>query len=600
MWKRLPFLLLPFVLMAQVEIERESMLFQAESIAQKYHFEVAKLEPPPLSPQPQLCLNTASIWFSIDLAELQEPAFDSLNNGIFWELLREIGVQGVYLKGLKKGGKSRTGISLDPKWGADWNDVALWLQKKKVALIGDSLGSCTGLSADFWLALKNFNNYAALYHLIEIEKQDWNTLPCVGSSDFTANVPWLTLQELHKKGYVPEQFSPYVKKSSWDATAPVKCIDGKVRRWIYLKEGEADPAIDWLNPSFAGSRIAAADMLDSIFNLGQKIAKLDDSIHFSAKETQALWTRKLGGTSVLETQGGLQDWKKAPTDMISDTLTRPALLHALIAEDAEALKMMYRLFLDEGIGTQRLVHALQPFDEFTCDWAILLANPKKRFKYYEEIFTGEALRMRLLKEDAFRLRGAGPVTWPSACLAALGEPDYEKKRDESARAHLLLAFFYAMQPGVFSFSLSDLLGMVEHQTVDLMNPNEQSLYGSLPSQMKNSLSFAMQLKKILSVRTDSGIEFGELLAVPQTRQKGLLILIHRLQGGLVQLLAVNFGRTPVTQTLEIPSIKQTTAIDLMTGLAEKKPLDSPTIRLDLLPLTGKAILFQAKYFGNSA
>ena len=192
------------------------------------------------------------------------------------------------------------------------------------------------------------------------------------------------------------------------------------------------------------------------------------------------------------------------------------------------------------------------------------------------------------------------MTWPSACLAALGEPDYEKKRDESARAHLLLAFFYAMQPGVFSFSLSDLLGMVEYQTVDLMNPNEQSLYGSLPSQMKNSLSFAMQLKKILFVRTDSGIEFGELLAVPATRQKGLLILIHRLRGGLLQLLAVNFGRTPVTQTVEMSSIKQTTAIDLMTGLAEKKPLDSPTIRLDLPPLTGKVILFQTKYFRNSA
>lgn len=596
MWKWLSFLIPPFVLMAQVEMEPESMLFQAESIGQRYRFEVAKLEPPSLSPQPRSCLNTASIWFSTDLAELPEPAFDSLNDEIFWDLLREIGVQGVYLKGLKKGGKSRTGISLDPKWGTDWNDVALWLQKKKMALIGDSLGNCTGFSADFWLALKNFKSYAGLYHLIEIEKRDWNRLPCIGSSDFTANVPWLTLQELHKKGYVPEQFSPYVKKSCWNATAPVQCTDGKVRRWIYLQEGEAKPAIDWLSPSFGGSRIAAADMLDSIFHLGQKIAWIDDSIECSAKEMQVLWTRKLGGLSVLEAHGGLQDWKNASTDMISDTLTRPALLHALIAEDAEILKLMYRLFLEEGIETQRLVHTLQPFDAFTSDWAIFLANPKKRFKYSEEILTGEALRIRLLKEDAFRLKGAEPVTWPSACLTVLEEEDSGKKRESSAKAHLLLAFFYAMQPGVFSFSLSDLLGMVEHQTVDLMNPNEQSLYGSLPSQMKNSLSFAMQLKKILSVRTESSIEFGELLGVPETRQKGLLILIHRLRGGLLQLLAINFARTAATQVLEIPSIRQTTAIDLMTGLAEKKPLDSSTIRLDLPPLTGKAILFQTKYF----
>src|SRR5579872_1375801 len=140
MWKRLPFFLFPSLLMAQAAIEQESMLFQAESISQKYNFEVAKLQPPPLSPQPQLCLSTASVWFSIDLAELPEPAFDALNDEAFWDNLREIGVNGVYLKGLKKGGQARTGICLDPKWGNDWETLALWLQKKKMALIGDSMG----------------------------------------------------------------------------------------------------------------------------------------------------------------------------------------------------------------------------------------------------------------------------------------------------------------------------------------------------------------------------------------------------------------------------------------------------------------------------
>lgn len=597
MWQRLSFLLLPCFLAAQAAVQNESMLFQAESISQKYSFEVAKLQPPLLSPQPQLCLGTSSVWFSIDLAELPEPAFDSLNNEALWDILREIGVNGVYLKGLKKGGQARTGICLDPKWGSDWDSLALWLQKKKMALIGDSMGTSTGLSADFWLALKNFNGYAGLYHLVEIEQIDWKKLPKVGNTTLTANVPWLALQELQKKGYVPEQFNAYVKESSWNATGPIKCADGKVRRWIYLKENELDPAIDWLNPSFAGCRIAAADTLDSVFNLGQKIAKLDDSISLSAKETQALWTRKLGGSTVLETKGGLEEWKRAPTDMIADTLTRPALLHALIAEDAEALKLTYRLILEEGIETRRLAHSLQPFDQFTCDWAILLSQPRKRYKYYEETLTGEALRMRLLKEDAARLGENNPVTWPSYCLAALGTPNYDKKRDDLLKMHLLLAFFYAMQPGAFSFSVSDLLGMVSEQTVDLLNPNEASLYGSLPMQMKNSCSFAMQLRKILSVRTDSGIDNGELLSIPETKQRGLLILFHRLKGsGMLQMLAVNFGRTPVQQTLEIPSIRQTTAIDLMTGLAEKKPLDSPTLRLELPPLTGKVILFQTKYY----
>ncbi len=573
------------------------MLYQAESLAQKFNFDIARTPPPLPVPQPQSCLNTASVWFTIDLSELPNPAFTALNNEGIWDSLREIGVQGVYLKGLKQGGSSRTGINLDPKWGAEWDELALWLQKKKIALIGDSFGGATGLSADFKLAIKNHSGYPGLYHLIEIPKPDWKLLPCVGESQASANIPWLTLQELQKKGYVPEQFTPYVKESSWNTTGQIKCIDGKVRRWIYLKENIADPVVDWLNPSFAGCRIATADTLDSIYNLGQKIIRFDDSISFSAKETLSLWTRKLGGFSVLETKGGLEEFKNAPTDLISDTLTRPALLHALIAEDAEALKLIYRLFLEEGIEIKRLVHTLQPFDEFTCDWATFLSQPRKRFKYYEEMLTGEALRMRLLKEDVTRVGEKKPATWSSLCMTALGMKDFQKKRDEIARTHLLLAFFYAMQPGAFSFSVSDLLGTVERQTINLMSANEGAIYGSLSSQMKNSCSFAMQLKKILSVRTDSCIEGAELISVPETTQRGVMILIHRLKGSsMLQMLAVNFGRTAASQVLEIPSIRQTTAIDLMTGLTEKKPLMSSTIRIDLPPLSGKAILFQAKYY----
>jgi hypothetical protein len=610
-WKWL--LLLPFFLNAQNETDdlclncpqetysnapnpylSESFLYQAEEVSQKFSLEVAKLSPPSLIPQPQTCLNQASIWFTIDLSQLQAPAFEMLNDETLWDHLRDIGVQAVFLKGLKKGGQQRTGMGIDPKWGSDWNDLALCLQKKGITLIGESLGASTGVNIDFGLALKNYIPYQGLYHLIEIEKKHWKLLPTTSPAELFVNVPWLTLQELHKRGYVPEKSTPYVKKSSWNATGPVKCADGKVRRWIYLTEEKGNPAIDWLNPSFAGSRIAAADTLDSIYNLGQKIIWLDDAINWSAKETQALWIRKLSASSVLETKGALDEWKKAPTDLISDTLTRPALLHALIAEDAEVLKLMYRLFLEEGIEVKRLVHSLQPFDAFRCDWALFLADPRKRFQYYEEMLTGEALRMRLLKQDIATIGEKGSATWPSYCLAALGE---QEKRDDLIQTHLLLALFYAMQPGAFSFSVSDLLGLKNLETVDLLNPNEGSLYGSLSSQMKNSLSFANQLKQILLIRKESAIENGELLSIPETKQKGLFLALHRIQGSsLLHLLAINFSKTEAQQTLEIPQIRQTTAIDLMTQLAEKKPLNSSTIQLNLPPLSGKVILFQPKYY----
>lgn len=575
-------LLIPSFIFGQME----TMLLQAEAIAQKYNSEVAKIPPPSPILQTAECLNTASVWLSIDLTEMAPKAFEHLANEDLWDGLREIGVQGVYLKNLKTGGRFRTAIRVDPRWG-NWDNLALALEKRQITLIGDAIGKATGLGADFACALKNMAKYLGLYHLIEIKKQDWKLLPNISSS--FANVPWLSLKELHKRGYVSEKSAPYVKQSSWNATAPIPCVDGKMRRWIYLKEQKEDPVINWLGPSFAGYQIATADMLDSTYQLGQKIFCIEGD---SAKDLLATWGRKLGCFSSLKTRGGLHSWKQAKTDLIFDTLTPRALLHALIAEDAEVLKLTYRLFLEEKIDTKRLVHCLQPFDQYTRDYALFLAEPKRQLQYYEEIVTANALRMRLLKQDAARLKGPDPVSWPSLCMTHL-----PNQRDALMHTHLLLALFYAMQPGVFSFSASDLLGLKESNSINLSTPNESSLYGSLPSQMKNSCSFAMKLRNLLAVRAQSDIQTAELIDVPYTKQRSLLVLLYKLEKNhMLQMLAINFGSSPVSQSFEIPAISQTSAIDLITGLCEKKPLDSSKFQLDLPALSGKIILFQTKYF----
>lgn len=566
------------------------MLSQADAITQKYNLEVARTPPPSLAPQASLCLNAASNWLSIDLSQIEAPAFETLASEFLWDGLREMGIQGVYLKNLKQGGEFRTAIGVDPEWGP-WNDLAIILQKKGIILIGDSIGKSTGLSTDFSLALKNVKEYPDLYHLIEIEKKDWELLP-KSSQKLFVNVPWLTIQQLHKKGYVAENFDPYVKESSWNATGPIRCQDGKVRRWIYLKEKKEEPVINWLSPSFAGCRIAAADTLDSVYNLGQKIVQFDDAMNASAQESLTLLTRKLGGFSTLKTDGGICAWKMAQTDLITDTLTPAALLHAFIAEDAEVLKLIYRLLLDEGIDSKRLAHSLPSFNQYACDYALFLAEPKKRFQYYEENLTGDALRQKLLKEDLARIGGPDPVTWEKLCLAK-----WQNNRPQLMNIHLLLALFYAMQPGAFSLSISDLLGLTHLETINPLSPNENSLYGSLPSQMKNSCSFAMQLRKILSARMNSGIMNAELIEVPFTKQEGLLVLLYKLpKNQMLQMLAINFSQKPASHVFEMPSIRQTSAIDLMSGLAEKKLLDSSTFQLNLPPLSGKVILFQTKYY----
>lgn len=604
--KCISFLLLSSSLLGADRFEKPSMLYQAEEIAKKYTLEVAKAAPPSLAPQTLQCLDQASIWFTIDLDQIAvsqgQSVFSSLLSEELWEYLREIGIQAVYLKGLKQGGNLRTGLNLDPRWGAesDWMKIAAYAQRKGIALVGDALGNSTGMGPDFALALKNYEEYPGLYHLVEIEEKDWKLLPRIPTGQALANIPWLKLQELHKKGYVPEQSSPWMKESHWNATAKICGTDGVSRRWIFLKENRSDPVIDWLAPSFGGVRLASADILDSVYHLGQKIIRFDAKISRNASETLTLWSRKIGAFSAQEVNGGIDSIRQASGDLIVDPLTPSALLHALIAQDAEALKLMYRLFLEEGIDPKRLLHTLQPFDRYACDWAEFICSPRKKFLYYDEQMTGEALRIRLLKEDLAKIAEGDRFprcTWTGYCASALGIKDFEKHASDIADAHLLLAFFYAMQPGAFSFSASDLLGALQAGPLNLMSANPATLYSCLPNQFKNCRSFALRMKEMLRVRRDYALATARLMAVPPTCNRNVLLLVHRMPDtGFIQTLAVNFGRTSAREKIEMPQLSLTNAINLLTGQTEEKTFESSSFRIDLPPLSGKVVLFQPKYY----
>ncbi len=593
---RAALLFIPFFAFCQTT----TMLSQAEQLSAMYAQEIAKAPPPSPFPLAENCLNFASVWFSLDLGQLAvskgETAFDQFTEG-FWGALRELGVQAVWMQALREPGT----LNIDPKWGKDWAKVEGNAQKKGMILIGDLIGNATTAGLDFQQALQKVGDYPNLYHLIEINPKDWKLLPAIPPKDYAANIPWLTLRELYKQGYVPEKFNPYIKESAWNATSKIRCIDGKVRRWIYLKEGLNNPVLSWLSPSFAAYRLAFGDALQGSFQFGQRILRLDGAMPPIAQETLSLWLRKIGSYSAVTTDGTVEALAKASADLAYDAATRPALLHAILTEDAEALRMIYRLFFELGIESKRLVHVLQPFDEMACDWVEFIQNPKKKYLYFEEQLTGEALRRRLLKEDLVRIEDPEriqPSTWVDFCARALKIKDFEKHREEIARAHLLLAFAYAMQPGAFSFSMADLLGALPTQThsLDLMGTSSDTLYSSLPSQMKNPRSFASQLKAILTSRQESDIGAGELIGILPVKHAGTLLLLHRLPNHFYHLLALNFGRGQVAESVELGELRNTTAIDLMSNLAEEKIFSSGNFSFILPPLSGRAFYFQPKYY----
>ncbi len=586
------------------------MLSDAESIGQKYAREIAKRPPPSLAPQVQ-ALSATSAWLTLDLSALAaqpgKTVLETLGDETFWQILQDLGINGVWLQNLKGDKDARTGFEIDPKWGCGWPAIKEAALSRAAILIGECIGASGGPGLDFELALQNISDYAEMYHLIEIDKKDYHLLPKVPAGMGFANVPWLQLESLYKKGYVPEAARPYTKESDWNATPTIQGLDGQGRRWIYLKENENDPLFAWLSPSFAAEKIASADALDSIYRLGQKVLWIDGKIPSYAQETAALWIRKIGGYTVASTGGTLAELKTAPTDIAIDTPTQAALLHALIAEDAEALRLIYKLYLQDGIALCRLAHVLEPFDHSPCDWTEFLLNPKKKYLYREEKITGELLRDRLLREDLYKLNGFGsssyPSTWAQACALAFGVADpkeFQKKQNEIQKAHLLLAFTYAMQPGVFCLSGSDLVGALpegSNTLIDLFGPNRNALYPSLPCQMQSPKTFASEMKKILKSRASSKIAAGELVDVCPVDHKGTLLLLHRLpESRFFHLLAVNFSRSPVQEKIKLCGLEDTWAIDLMSGLSAPKGFESGVFFFEIPPLTGKVFLFQPKYY----
>jgi len=591
-------LLLPFLAYAAPA----TLLTQAEAKAALYRGTTAKAPPPSPFPLPETCLANASIWFSVDLEMLAATEGSSplqlFTSESVWQTLVEIGVEGVAFDHLR-GAQT---LGPDPKWGNAWPQVRQMAERRGMALIGNLIGNTLPPGPDFGFALQNVGDYPNLYHLIEIASKDWKLLPKLGPGQFEANIPWLSLQELCKLGYVPEDFTPYVKESAWNASAPIEGVDGKVRRWIYLKEGKNNPVLSWLSPSFTAYRLATGDALEGMYQLGQTIFHVDGKIPPMAQEMLALWVRKIGGTTAASSSPFFEDLTTAKTDMVYETATRPALLHALLTQDTEALRMTYRLYLDLGVTANRLVHALFPFDEYVCDWVSLMNSPKQKFQYWEERITGEVLRKRLLKEDLIRLECAQTIpqtTWVDYCARSLGVKDFENHKEELTRAHLLLAFTYAMQPGAFSFSAADLLGALPDQTqaLELMGPNNNTLYASLPIQMTNPRSFACQLKAILTARKEVNIENGELISVLPSPHAGTLLLLYRLPTTrYLYLLAINFARTAVAETFELSDLANTWAIDVFTRLAEEKFFSSGKFSFILPPMAGRAFYFQPKYY----
>ena len=371
-------------------------------------------------------------------------------------------------------------------------------------VIDDVIPSHTGKGPDFRLAEMRHSDYPGLYHMVEIAEDDWEHLPEVPEGRDAVNLTPATVDLLRDKDYIIGQlqrvifFEPGVKETDWSATGPVRGVDGKVRRWVYLhyfKEGQ--PSLNWLDPSFAAQQMIVGDGLHSLDVLGARGLRLDangflgaerrlegnawsESHPLSITGNQILggMARKAGGFTFQELNLTVDDiaaMSKGGADLSYDFITRPAYHHALVTGETEFLRMMLRMVHDFGIDPASLIHALQNHDELTLElvhfWTL---HADEMFTFKGQTWQGRTLRTFIREAMYERISGdrapynlrfvtnGVACTTASLIAAALGFEDISELSDEETalirRAHLLLVMYNAFQPGIFALSGWDLVG----------------------------------------------------------------------------------------------------------------------------------------------
>ena len=550
-------------------LEKESLLYRSAHWINEYRPQLARAASPPLFPQTDSGLSQAAIWLTIEPEFLGPFPLAELTKRERWHQFQNLGVQAIETHAIRQINGDR-----------DYETVVRLAGMYDISLIGIPLTPLTSEGPDFQLALSNYKDYAQLFHLIELDMSDWN-LP-VGTLSMAQ------VQQLKKSGILagrPEEIYPYLKTSCWEASPLIVGSDGKKRRWVFLRWNNL-PALDWLNPSFLSEKLAGGEVTHALLKLSQSFLIFDATVRGdalvptkNALNTLSLLTRKIKGFSALRLTASLAIIREIQTDFIYDRFTPIPLLHALITEDAEALRIIYRTFLDTNFSSQRFIHDLHSTHFALCEWGIFLENPK--LYNFEEKITGELLAERLLHDDVLRLNWTpSEYAPPKAPLFGLcpEEPlDYRTNREQLQQARLLIAFFYAMQNGAFSFSTRDLPG-------------------SLLAELNNRNSFAGKLKTFFSIRSQQQMERAELIDVLPVENRSLLLLLHRLPNELFAITAVNFSRSPQKEQIAHPLLGNRWVVELLSGMADPKSFSSTNLDLQLGALSGKIYLLQTKSF----
>jgi len=616
-----------------------------------------------------------------------ESFLKSMADEKMWEAFAKIGIEAVHTGPVKRAGGisgwtltpsvdghfDRISTEIDPAFGTEEEFRAMCGTANWYGgiIIDDIVPGHTGKGADFRLAEMKYADYPGVYHMVEIDPRDWDHLPDVPPHADSVNIDQDTEEWLDKAGYIIGRlqrvifYAEGIKETNWSVTRPVVGTDGEERRWVYLhyfKDGQ--PSINWLDPSFAGMRLVIGDALHSLADLGTGGLRLDANGFLGAEKTAAedstAWSeghplseaanhliagmvRKVGGFTFQELNLTIDDIREigeVGADLSYDFINRPAYHHALATADTEFLRLTLRTTLELGVNPASLVHALQNHDELTYElvhWST--GHRDDVYPYKGGEMTGEELGASVRADLTEQLTGKNApynlvfttngiaCTTATVIAATLGVTDLDTVDDidRIRRAHLLLAMFNALQPGVFALSGWDLCGMltlpaadvadllrggdtrwIHRAAHDLMGvnpeatksmagmPRGRSLYGSIPDQLADDTSFARQLQAILRVRSHYGIATSKQIDIPDVSHRGMLVMVHQLDDpNQFQLTVLNFANEHIAGTVRSKKLPPGARVsDMFTGEEVGVVDDLNSFAMELVPHHGASLLVE--------
>ncbi|MDR0239227.1 MAG: hypothetical protein LBI88_03215 [Deltaproteobacteria bacterium] len=636
-------------------LEKQSMLADAGELARIVSGSELPWRSPVAGGQLDILLDAADTWLFVHpsslLTEGSRPTFKELAEGSALDLLKQVGIRGIFVAPAHESGSVWREKNAMPRTEADDDPVSLRFsehagndkdfkqfssqaEKRHIQLGGDILSPATGVGPDFALAARALREYPGAYMMVEIPRAHWTVLPPAPNPNSLEGLPLNQEQiaALNKERLLPPAMArdslDWTNQGGWAATGEIRCSDGQLRRWVFRYHTQpARPLLSWEDPSGAAQRILSGSIIQQVGVLRQALAGIHidplfglDALYHpaqrslepapSALRSLAREIRRYGGWSIQRDPvptGVNAQLLDAGVDFIPDNITSPAAEYALLTGDVAPLRALLTQALH--FDQRRFVRGMP--DSEGIRFQALGASP----------FPPDALqKLHLILAGQTECPWDGNTlyaTGPSLATLVMRAQQTERAKADSGPLgpHLLLTAFRAAMPGLFRLSGADLTGALN---ISVKTPPAHAVLGGwslgsawarsatrkgferaltvyppLNNQSRQPNSYLSQLGRLNTIRAKYKVAQGTLLGPLQADAPSVLPLLTRLPGGGYLLAAANFSPKGTHSGISLPASLGTADIqDLMT--AKNIARSGDQLSLELGPWACRILLIGGK------